>query len=218
VTFGKVTLRATILAALCTLSISLAADASNIDALIKASLSAAIGSEMDRAGLFGSGVAEPLGLYATPEINTYSLGANGKVLSDYDWASFASQYVANANGRATAVVMSPRSSFALDRLKDTLLQPLTPPASFKALTPFVSNQVGNALTWGSAAAASAMFVGDFTGLAFGIAPSEGGQYGIRLDVAREAAFNTLQVQIRAYLRCDVAVLRPTWFTRVCGVL
>ena len=38
--------------------------------------------------------------------------------------------------------------------------------------------------------------------------------GLRIEISREAddAFRKFEVPIRAYLRADVAVARPDWFT------
>jgi hypothetical protein len=52
--------------------------------------------------------------------------------------------------------------------------------------------------------------------------------GVRLEVFREGsvtdtasvthnAVTEMKVHIRAYMRADVAVMRPTWFTRLTGV-
>jgi HK97 family phage major capsid protein len=219
ITFDKVTLRATALAAMCRVSIQLATDAANMDALIRNALSGAIATELDRAALVGTGVNAPLGVTATPDVGSYSMGVNGAAVTNFDPWSHAVQSVRNANGIPNAAVMSPRTAGALDRLKEgTTNAPLTPPASYAGLQKFVSKQISDAMTQGSSSVASASIVGDFTQICLGLAPSEGGQRGIRIDVSRDVAFTTMELYIRAYLRCDVVILRPAWFTVIKGIL
>jgi HK97 family phage major capsid protein len=219
ITFGKVTLKATVLAAMCKVSIQLATDASNIDSLIRTALSGAIGTELDRAALMGSGVAEPRGLFYTPDVQSYSLGANGASIANFDAFSFGVQYVQNENGQPTGVIMSPRTAGAIDRLKEaTTNAPLTPPASYAALSKYVTKQIPDTLIHGTSTVASAAIVGNFSQIVMGLAPSEGGLRGIRIDVSREAAFDTLELLIRAYIRADIAILRPRWFTTIKGIL
>jgi HK97 family phage major capsid protein len=217
--FDKITLKAVPLVAMCRLSIQLATDAANIDSVIRTALSGAIGTELDRAALVGTGVNEPRGVTATPDVGSYSMGVNGAAVTNFDPWSYAVQYVQNANGQPNAAVMSPRTAGALDRLKEgTTNAPLTPPASYAGLQKFVSKQISDAMTQGSSSVASASIVGDFTQIVMGLAPSEGGQRGIRIDVSRDIGFATMELYIRAYLRCDVAVLRPAWFTKILGIL
>jgi HK97 family phage major capsid protein len=218
-TFDKITLRAVPLVAMCRLSIALATDASNIDGLIRTALSAAIGTELDRSALMGTGVGEPRGVANTPDINVYSMGANGLAVANFDPWSYAVQYVQDHNGIPNAAAHSPRTAGALDRLKEgTTNAPLTPPASYAGLAKFVSKQIPDDLTQGTSHVASDSIVGDYSQICLGLAPSEGGLRGIRIDVSRDVAFTTMELYIRAYLRCDVAVLRPTWFTVIKGIL
>jgi HK97 family phage major capsid protein len=204
---------------MCRLSIQLATDAVGIDAQIKNALSGAIGAELDRAALMGTGVNEPRGVLYTPSVGVYSMGVNGAAVTNFDPWSYAVQYVQDANGQPNAAVMSPRTAGALDRLKEgTTNAPLTPPASYAGLTKHVTKQIPDTLTQGTSHVASASVCGDFTQIVMGLAPSEGGQRGIRIDVSRDTGFATLELYIRAYLRCDVAILRPTWFTVIKGIL
>jgi HK97 family phage major capsid protein len=219
ITFDKVTLRATVLAAMCKVSIQLATDARNIDSLIRNALSGAIGAELDRAALMGTGVEQPRGVFYTPDVQTYSLGTNGASIANFDAFSYASQYVQDANGIPNGVVMSPRTAGAIDRLKEAQTNaPLQAPASYTALTKYVTKQVPDTLTQGTSKVASAAIVGDYSQIVMGLAPSEGGLRGIRIDVSRDIAFNTMELMIRAYIRADVAVLRPRWFTVIKGIL
>jgi len=219
ISFGKLNLKAEVLAALCRCSIQLATDAPNIDSIIRNALTQAIALEWDRAALLGTGAAQPRGVYDTPLVNQYSLGVNGAIPANYDSFLYAAEYVRNANGIPTAVIMSPRTAGTLSRLKEgTTLAPLQPPVEFSKLQAFVTNQILNTMTWGSSSVSSAAFVGDFSALTIGLAPTEGGSRSIRVDVSRENLFDSLELLIRAYIRTDIAVTRPTFFTRVVGIL
>lgn len=219
IAFGKENLKAKVLAAMCRCSIQLATDAPNIDAVITNALTQSIALEFDRAALLGTGAAQPLGVYSTPLVNQYSLAVNGAVPANYDSFLYAAEYIRNANGNPKGVIMSPRTAGTLSRLKEgTTLAPLKPPDGYTALAQFVTNQIGNAMTWGSSSVASTAIVGDFSALAIGLAPTEGGNRSIRIDISRESEFPTLEILIRAYIRADIAVLRPTFFTRICGIL
>lgn len=212
-TFDRVTLKAQVLAAMCKISLQLSEDAANVDQLLRTALSGAIATAFDKAALVGSGVGEPRGVLATPGISTYSMGANGTVLASYDPFSYAAQAVFDANGVPSAVVMSPRTAGSLDRLKNLDLEPLAPPASFVALQKFQTNNINNAMTQGTSHVASCAIVGDYSQLVLGIL---GGS--VRIEVSRERAFENLSLMIRAYIRADIAVLRPQWFDVITGIL
>lgn len=212
-TFDRVTLKAQVLAAMCKISLQLSEDAANVDQLLRTALSGAIATAFDKAALVGSGVGEPRGILATPGISTYSMGANGTVIASYDPFTYAAQAVFDANGVPTAVCMSPRTAGTLDRLKNTLLEPLAPPASFVALQKFQTNNISNAMTQGTSHLASCAIVGDYSQLVLGIL---GGS--VRIEVSRERAFESLSLMIRAYIRADIAVLRPQWFDVITGIL
>lgn len=217
---GAIHLKAETLAAMCQVSIQLAQDSKNIDAIISHALTSAIALELDRAAILGSGIAQPRGIYDTPLVNQYSMGINGAIPTSYDAFLYAMEYVRNANGNPTAVIMSPRTAGTLSRLKEgTTNAPLPLPVEYSKLQAYQTNQIGNAMTWGSSSSSSTAILGDFArGLVIGLAPSEGGSRQIRVDISRDFAFDQLSILIRAYIRADIAVIRPTFFTRICGLL
>lgn len=149
-------------------------------------------------------------------MNEVDLGAAaGGNISGFDDFSEATQKVVEANGLATCAILSPRTAFTIDRMKDGEGAPLVPPASFAALKRLVSAQIPVTLTHGSASTCSTAFVGDFAALAFGV------RTALVIEASRvgdSTAFKNLQIAIRAYLRADVACLRPTWFAKIVGIL
>ena len=214
--FGPVTLKAMVLGALVRISVALLEDAKNSGTTIENMLSAALGLELDRVCLLGNGTNEPKGLLNCADINTYSMGANGLALANYDPFSYAVQYVFEDNGTPEAVIYAPRTAGALDRLKEaTTNAPLAPPPSFQALKKFQTNQIPITQTQGTATAASSAFVGDYKNLVIGI------RRQIAIDFSPHAGTGTfaqVETLIRAYMRVDVAVLRENHFTWVKGIL
>lgn len=218
-TLAPVILRAKTIGCLVRSSIELIEDADNFVSTLENSMASALALEIDRVALFGSGVGEPKGLFNHSDLNEQSLGANGAVPTDYNDWSQAVQAIQNANGEPNATIYNPRTAGTLDRLINGNGDPLPPPDSYKNLAKYVTNQIGNTLTQGTSSVASAAFVGDFQQCLFGmrtslkmkIAETGGGSTG-------DEAFSRLQVLIRAYMRMDFTILRPTHFTKITGIL
>jgi len=219
-TFGPIKLKAMVVGCLVRVSRALLEDSPNIGQVIENQIGAALGLEIDRSSLLADGVNAPKGLLHCADINTYSMGANGAALTNYDPFSYAVQYVSEDNGEATAVIMAPRTGGSLDRLKEaTTNAPLTPPPSFQALTKFQTNQIPINQTQGTSHVASSAFVGDYKNIVIGMRKQ------LTLDVALSGVgsgavdvFSSVEALIRGYLRIDVAVLREDHFTWIKGIL
>lgn len=214
--FDCLTFEAKALAAICTISIELLEDAANVNALIENSIAQALALELDRAALFGAGTgSEPLGLNGVAGVQAVSMGTNGAALTTYAPFTTALQKLLEKNATPGAFVFSPRTWAALDGLKNTLGDPLTPPASYAGAAKLVSNQIPNTLTQGTANNASSIFTGEWSGLMVGMRSS------LTLEASRVAgtdAFSKMQVMIRAYLRADVQVARPDHFAKIVGII
>lgn len=219
-TFGPIKLKAMVVGCLVRVSRALLEDAPNSGNVIESQIGAALGTEIDRCCLLGNGVGNPKGLDHCSDINTYSMGANGALLTNYDPFSYAVQYVAEDNGLATAVIYAPRTAGNLDRLKEgTTLAPLAPPPSFEALNKFSTNQIPINQTQGSSVVASSAFVGDYKNIVLGMRKQ------LTIDVSASGVgsgsvdvFSSVEALIRGYLRIDVAVLRENHFTWIKGIL
>lgn len=216
-TFAPIKLRAMTLGCLTRVSLELLEDAPRFSTQVEDAMGAAIALELDRVGLFGAGTNEPRGLNNTDGINTVSMGTNGATPDDYDEFLDAIAAIENSNGAAGAAIYSPRTKRTMAGLKTGLSgdkTPLTPPADFTALKRLVSNQIPNNLTQGSSSVCSTAFVGDFSQMGIAI------RTGLTLEATRTGGtgtFANMEALIRAYIRADVAVFRPTHFTRITGI-
>lgn len=213
--FDGIELKTKTLVGMARMSVELFEDASNIDGVVSDAIAQALGVELDRVGLFGTGTdPQPLGIANTDGIQEINLGDNGAPIESYGVFSQAVEKIQNVNGEANAIIYAPRTAGAIDRLTDTTGQPLNAPTSFKELEKFTTNQVPTNLTHGEADNSSVAFVGDWSKLLYGM------RTNLTLEVSREAAnaFENLQVVIRAYLRADVGVLKPDHFVLVNGII
>jgi HK97 family phage major capsid protein len=196
------------------ISIELMEDAPAFGAMIESAMGAALGLEIDRAGMFGTGTGEPRGIVNAPGVNVISMGANGAALTNHDKFLDAIEAVENANGMAAAIAYSPRTKRALAGLKNTLTDPMQPPQDFLDLKRFSSNQFPLTEKQGTATNCSTALLGDFAQAAIAL------RTGLTLEVTRTGdadAFSKLQVLIRGYLRADIAVLRPAHFAKITGI-
>ena len=216
--FEPLTLRAVTLAAMTRVSIELIEDSPAFGGIIESSIAAALALELDRVGVFGTGVGEPLGIVNTDGIGEVSMGVNGAAFTNYDPFLDGIELVDIANGTAGAVAYSPRTKRALAGLKTGLSNdntPLMPPADFTNLMRLSSNQFPTDETQGSSTNASTALLGDYSQAVFGI------RSGLRVEATRlgdTSAFSQLEVLIRGYLRADIAVLRPAHFVKITGII
>lgn len=218
--FGQIALHAKTLMALCKCSVELLEDSANLSQIVTAAISAALALELDRAALLGAGTGiEPSGLDGNDGINEVDLGTNGDQV-EYSDFSTAYQKIQEANGPADgiSVIAAPRTFGSIDRWTDKDGNPLQAPSSWEAMKKFSTTQIPITQTHGTAKDASTAYVGDFRQLWLGM------RTNLIFEVSREAAdsdssaFKDLQIWLRAYLRADVAVVRPSWFTKITGII
>ena len=212
-TFEPINLKALALACLVRVSIELLEDATMFRNTIENAIAKSLGLELDRVGLLGTGSGEPRGISNTPDINERSLGTNGGSLEFAD-ISNAVYDIKAENGEPTAIIYSPRTWKIIDQWQDGVGNPLLQPESFKNLKKFDTTKISDTMTQGTSSTASMSIVADFTQLLFGL------RKNITLEASRTGGsdtFEKMQVFIRAYLRADVGVLRPTHFTKLVGI-
>ena len=216
-TFAPVKLRAMTLGCVSRVSLELLEDAPRFSQTVENAIGAALALELDRVGLFGVGTTEPRGLVNTDGLGSVSMGTNGATPDDYDEYLDAVAAIENANGVAGAVVMSPRTKRTLAGLKSGLSgdkTTLTPPADYTALKRFASNQIPTNLTQGSATTCSTSIVGDFSQMAIAM------RTGLTIEATRTGGtgtFSQMEALIRGYIRADIAVFRPSHFTKIVGI-
>ncbi|HWQ96462.1 MAG TPA: phage major capsid protein [Clostridia bacterium] len=220
--FEAVTFTARKLAALVKCSIELIEDAPNAHSVIENALGQVLALEMDRVGLYGSGVApEPKGLsiYANTVVPEVLMAADGATIASYDKLSDGYFTVVENNITPTVAIYAPRTAKQLDQLKEgTTNAPLTAPPSWAGLKKLVSNQVSIDLAQGGTPnGCSDVLIGDYSAMGVGL------RTRLVIEASRVAAdgtngaFTDGQVWIRAYLRGDVQLLRPKAFCVVRGL-
>lgn len=192
------------------MSVELAEDAANIDEIVTRSLGEAMGQELDRAILLGSGTApEPRGIRNTVGIQTVDqAGAR----ADYAMFSQAIQNLDEVNAMGDlAAIYAPRTSGVLDRLVDGDGQPLRPPESWKRLRTFTTNKI--AIDEGAGTDETTAIVGDYAQALLGVRTS------VIFEVSRVAsdAWDNLQVAVRAYLRADIQLARASHFVLIDNI-
>jgi HK97 family phage major capsid protein len=223
VTFNRIVLRAKTLAAIVPVSIEMLEDASNAGQIIEAALRASMGLKLDQAALIGSGAEQnPKGIRnhdGVNAINTVGTPAN------YSKFSLAIGDIMAANYPGTveqlAWINHPRTDDTLDGLADTTGQPLQPTPRVQKLRRYSTTSLP--INEGGGTDESVSVVGDFSQLVVGMRTR-----GITIRVLDAGtvtdsvgdsinANTQLMRHIVAYVRADVAVLRPSWFTVMDGI-
>lgn len=221
--FDRVTLSAKTLAAYVPVSLELIEDASNIASIINNALQAALGLSLDKAVLFGIGSEEePRGIRNAEGINKISAVGTP---TDYSQVSSAVGDILNENypgdSSGLAWISHPRDGETYDGLTDTTGQPLQP-------TPWASKLQRLATTSlptdeGGGNDESVAIIGDFSQVVVGMR-TRGAT--IRVldqgsitdeDGVTHNATSELKRIIVAYLRADVALLRPSWMSLLEGI-
>jgi len=215
-TFGSLTLTARTLAVWLPVSIELLEDAPNAAEVVESVVSASMAVALDKAALTGSGTgAEPLGLLNTPGLSGVVCGiGNGAVPTSYQPFVQACQLVRMSNHEPGAVIMSPRTAGTLDGLVDSTGQPLVPPPVVAGLKRLTTTSIPDNLVVGTSNDCSVAFIGDFSQLCLGM------RTDLLVEVERPLGGvegRSLQAVVRAYLRADVAVLRPAAFAKIEGI-
>jgi HK97 family phage major capsid protein len=209
---GAVDLTARSLACMVRVSVELLEDTPSLGEFLLATIGEAMGVELDRAALLGSGVApEPRGLRNTAGINTVSMGTNGSTPASYANLLSAIGAVRATNFEPNGILVSGRTATTFDGLLDTTLQPLQIPPAVAAIPRVWSNQIPNTLTQGTSNDCSDGYVGAWEQLVIGI------RSGISLRMLDQRYADTGEVAFVATLRGDVAVMRPSAFTVLTGI-
>lgn len=215
--FGTINLKAHSLAALVRINNELMDDATMFAEALDMQLAAALALKLDYAALYGTGVGMPLGLRNCTDVNEESMGADGAAQTSYDDPLDLIQSIEEANGTPTTVVMAPRTKIKLAKLVTGIASDktkLVPPAEWTALRRLTSNQVSITEVQGNSSVASTMFMGGFESMAVAI------RQDITIETSRQAdtAFAKNQTLVRAIMRCDTAIFRPSHFGRLIGIL
>lgn len=212
--FAKVSLVAKTLAVLTQVSVQLYEDAPNAGVLLTNSLTRAMAVGLDSAVFNGTGASnQPTGIKNQAGVQTYSMGTNGAVATNYDpiLEAIALMQTANVYKDPTAVVMAPRSAKEFAESKTSTNQYLARPDSIAQLPFLVTTSIPVNETQGTSNAASSAYVGDYSQCIIGM------RANIRLQALVERYADFLQVGLIAYIRADVALAHAPAFVRIQGI-
>jgi HK97 family phage major capsid protein len=199
-TFGKVELNAFTLGTVVSMSRELAADAPNAVQMIEKVIAEAIAAEIDRVGLFGTGINQPLGLMnqAIQEVPV-----NGGLV-DYNKFVEAWVKILEANGTPNAYVVCPHTAGVMEQYVSSEAGVyLTPPQAIAQLQRHISSKIPNDVA----------VMGDFTQALFGI------RQGFLLEATTQGGetFERHQLKLKLTWRGDFAVTESTHFTKLTGI-
>ncbi|MCM8750669.1 phage major capsid protein [Thermomicrobiaceae bacterium CFH 74404] len=212
--FGSVQLEAKTLAVLVKVSRQLIEDARpEVEPILRNAFAQSLSLGLDKAALYGAGTAtEPRGIVNTSGIVVYDMGTDGAALTDYKPLLQAYQLVLANNHTPTAAILAPRTLVEIESLTDSTGQPLQPPAILRDLRMLPTTQVPTDLTHGTATNASDVFMADFANLVIGVRTQ------MQVLPLQELFAANLQVGFVAYLRADIALIRPGAFAVIRGII
>jgi HK97 family phage major capsid protein len=210
-TFGRVSLQSKTVVALVRMSLELAQDSANIDAVLQRALTQALAHAIDSAGMVGTTVdaaLAPTGLFNLAGRNTVtSIGAP----TSWDFlVDGAYELMADNAPAPTALIGHPAIWKKMAKLKtglssDNTSLPMNPavagiPRYFTTAAPLAGGTTAKAV------------VGHFPDLLFGV------RQQITVRVLREAFLGSnLQVGVLAYARCDFVAAREESFCTLEGI-
>jgi HK97 family phage major capsid protein len=213
--FDAVTFTARTLTRVVTLSAELFEDADpSSEDVIANSFAAQVALELDRTALRGSGSApEPRGVLNTSGITTTTHGANGALITNYDFHLDAVGAVRNSNFEPNAQIQAPRTATSLSKLKEATTNAyMAPPAGLATIPRLNTKQIPINLTVGTSVDCSEVYTADWSQLMIGI------RTDFRLLFLRERYLaDTLSYAFLAYLRADVQLAQPAAFVVDTGV-
>jgi HK97 family phage major capsid protein len=212
-TFGRVQMLPKSLAVLCRVSRELLEDSLNMGTVLPDIIAKAMGAEVDRMCLFGSGSgAEPTGVTLLSGINEVEL--NGALSSHsngfYGSLIEARRLLLDANsGQPTAYVMNPREDETLIAALTGDGYPMPAPPKIAAISQLVTTAVPK--NGGVGTNESSIVFGDFTRMLLGVRNS------LRIEVLKERYADYHQYAFIAHLRATVAVEHVLAFGHVTGI-
>jgi HK97 family phage major capsid protein len=210
-TYEGVILTPRVLAVIVKVSRELIEDSLNIESMLEASFAGSMAVELDRVALVGSGVApEPSGISNTANVGAVAAGG---ALTSYDKLCDAVYEILVDNGAMpTAMVMPPRTTVALAKLKTGLTSDNTPLVKPPLIADIPILTTTSLPITEAPGTASRIIMGDFSRLMIGI------RSALRVEVLRELYAGNHQYGFVAHLRADVAVEHPESFSQITGIV
>lgn len=200
-TFDMIVLRARTLACIVSLPIELAEDAVGVAGVVENGIAQAIALEVDRVALRGGNAgntAEPIGIANTTGINTTALAGS---VPTYDELLDGLTPIETANGSPNGWVVHPSLHGSIRKLKDGTGNYLQDHPAIAPLNRRVTKQQ----------LATKITIGDFSQLVIGVRTGLGLEFFRAGSVGGRDAVEDMLIHVRAYVRLDVHLLRPTHF-------
>ena len=207
-TFEQVTFTARTMISIVRASREMLEDSVNAEEALMNAFAMAMSTELDRAALYGTGVApQPSGLSVVSGVGQVLVTTT---LANYDPLLDGVQKILEANaGMPSAGILHPRIAVVLSKLKDTTNQPMQKPDMIAKLPLLETTQVN--LDEGGSPAATSIFLGDWSEMMIGV------RAALRVEVLRERYADFHQYGFVAHLRADIQLKHPGAFCRVMAV-
>jgi|GEM_PF-4444161 len=171
VTFDAVSLSSKTLRSWCRVSNEFIQDLINGPEALQRAFSQAGATEIDRAGLEGTGTGgQPTGIAAMANVSQFSMGTNGASLTNYDPFLDAQAAIYGNNGpTSNTAIMHPTRWAVLNKLKEaTTNAPLARPAFLQNWNFLESSKLLTNRTQGTSTDASNIYIGNFQYLTLGV--------------------------------------------------
>ena len=187
-------------------------DAGNAGNVIQNCISSAMAQALDEACLYGTGNGQPQGIANSNDINTYSLGVNGSLLSGYDDLLKGLATIVTANAPIPdAAIMHPRTMVNYSLLKDGDGLPLVKPELIKNLQFYDTTKILVTQVQGNSNNCSSIIMGSFNQLVLGIRSQ------LEMLVLKERYAEFGQIAFLVTMRADTAIYQPSAFCKVVGI-
>jgi len=215
VTFASITFTPQTLIALVRASRELIEDSINLEFALNRAFAGALGAELDRVVLRGTGTApEPRGITNTTNVNVIDQGANGSAITNFDELIDAIDLIRrdNVNDDIGAAIMHPREWTTYAKMKDSQNQPLQRPSVIADIPYYQTTNLLITETKGTSSDASKIVLGHWPDVLIGI------RSRLNIQILKERFSDNFQYGFLASMRADVALARPEGMAYIDGVI
>ncbi|MCO5255662.1 MAG: phage major capsid protein, partial [Lentimicrobium sp.] len=207
--FDGVSLTASTIGTIVTMSRELAADSPNAAVAIENAIVKALAVKLDQLALMGTGINEPTGLNATVGVQEVDLLGTSSV--DYTVLIDLWTKLALANHDTTAFLLNPRDIGNLAKMRNDLGMNYIAPDLISGIKRLHTTSIPANL--GTGTDESIAFAGDFSKLLWGV------RQGMQLEVSTTSGdtFKKHQVIIKCTWRGDFALEQPAAFAKAVNI-
>lgn len=189
--FAPITLKSKTIYGLMKISLELLNSASNIEQIVTQAMAESVAQAIDKAGLYGKGDKEPLGIIRVEGINKIE-SVEAVETSKYIPFVRGIGSITKANGEPNTISYNSDIDTELNLLTDTTGQPLNAPEVVKKLDKKLSNNIKD----------KQALIFDKNSIVMGL------QNRIAIDTSKSLGFKDGSVYLRIYAMLDFAVLKP----------